>query len=219
MSTDVRYSVKMTPGIKKWGFGWIDSLAQICQPAGMQSLAGGYRYYINKFVPKESGTLRKEAKAVSKIGGDRGAGGNGTGSATIYWGYSGKSEKYAHYQFIGDVYGPNKAVVVNGEHRGWRSPKGKNQKYNTHRKMGEPFEYELHDGTLIRVKGYTVRGTGYNWIKKFQEDGGDFGEKAINIRAGRYLYEMFCVKSHPPIKPVGGLRVYRSWNQIKHRTG
>ena len=211
----IKYSIAIKGGIKKWGVGWTKSMAFLCKPWAMNNVARGYRYYINQYVPKKTGTLRKSARAKYRVGGEGGAGGNGTGSATIYWGTTQETAKYAHYQFVGDVYGPNKAVVVDGVHKGWRSPKGKDEKYNTHRKMGVPFQYHLHDGMLIQVKGYTTKGTKYNWIKEFHDDKGDFGETAVNIRAGRYLYEMYCIHTHT--KPVGGKQVWHSWNQIKNR--
>jgi hypothetical protein len=84
-------------------------------------------------------------------------------------------------------------------------------------KMGNPGSYTLKDGREVIIKGYTTPGTKYNWIKEFKDDKGDFGETAVNIRAGRYLYEMFCIKSGT--KPVGGKHIYNSWNQIKNRLG
>lgn len=221
MNTDIRYSVAVDKGIKKWGVGWEKSLAFLCQPGAMNNIANGYRYYINKYVPKKSGRLRRSARAKYKVGGEASAGGDGTGSATVYWATEGKAAKYGHYQFVGDVYGPNKAKFnSSGAHIGWMSPKGKKKVISDPvRKLGEgtPYTYTLHDGRVVTVKGYTTPGTKYDWIGEFKKDKGDFGETAVNIRAGRYLYEMFCVKSHT--KPVGGKQVYNSWNQIKNRVG
>ena len=214
MASDIIYSVKMQKGIKKWGIDYFkDSVVTLCQPEVLNSLAFGYRYYISKYIPKKSGTLRKSGHPVYKVGGERDAGGNGTGSVNIYWGDRGKSQKYAHYQFVGDVYGPNRArFYKNGKQKDWRSPKGV-KKTNTGRKMGIPFTKTLYGGRVVTVKGYTTPGTGYDWIKRFHEDKGDFGETAVNIRAARYLYEASLVKSH--IK--GSRHIYNSWNQIKHR--
>lgn len=221
MARDIIYSVKIEKGIKKWGVSYFkNSVVSLCQPQVMNSLAKGYRYYINKFVPKESGALRRSARAKYKVGGEAGAGGDGTGSATIYWGDTKRTEKYAHYQFIGDVYGPNKAKFnKKGEHIGWTSPTaykaGGKKKRNMGWKMGNPGSYTLADGRVVIIKGYTTPGTKYNWIKEFQDDNGDFGETAVNIRAARYLYEAAMIKSHQ--KPHGGSHIYRSWNQIKNR--
>ena len=218
MASDILYSVKMEKGLKKWGVDYYkNSVVSLCQPNIMNSLAKGYRYYINQFVPKKSGALRRSAHPVKKIGGEQSAGGNGTGSVSVYWGDRGKSTKYAHYQFVGDVYKTNKPTFYkNGKQKGWVSLKGV-PKENTGRKMGEntPFTFEYKPGMWATVKGYTTKNTSYNWIKAFKENKGDFGETAINIRAARYLYEASCVKSH--IKPVGGRHIYNSWNQIKGR--
>ena len=216
MASDIIYSVKFEKGRKTYGIGYFGkSVVSLCQPKVINSVAGGYRYYINKFVPKKDGYLRRSAHAVYKVGGERDAGGNGTGSATVYWGERNRAKKYAHYQFVGDVYGPNKVKYDKKGELVWRSMAPKNGKYNTGRKMGHPYYKELADGRVIDVKGYTTSGTGYNWIKRFKEDKGDYGETAINIRAARYLYEASCIKSR--IKPYGGARIYHSWNQIKNR--
>ena len=234
MASEIIYSVKIEKGIKKWGVSYFkDSVVSLCQPQVMNSLAKGYRYYINRFVPKASGALRRSARAKYKVGGEAGAGGDGTGSATVYWGDTKKTEKYAHYQFIGDVYEPSKPVfLANGKQSGWVSPKGKKKvPASPARKLGAgtPYTYTVHSGLVktstgyklvkgdfeVTVKGYTTPGTKYNWIKEFQDDNGDFGETAINIRAARYLYEAAMIKSHQ--KPHGGSHVYRSWNQIKNR--
>lgn len=218
----VVYNIKVDGGVKRWGTAWKNSLEFICKPQSMQELAGGYRYYINKFVPKRSGDLRASAQVKGWASG-------GTGFAYVKWGGKGPAQKYAHYQDIGDVYGPNKPVFSQGPnpngsagvaHMGWRSPVGKGQKFNTHRKMGEPFTYTLHGGQVVHVYGYTTPGTGYDWRKRFKDDAGDFGEKAISIRAGRYMYELFCMESKKtghPVEAVGGYHIWRSWNQIKNR--
>ena len=218
MADEILYSVKFEKGRQRWGLSYFkDSVATLCQPQVINSLAKGYRYYINKFVPKKKGYLRKSARAKYKVNAAE-EGGNGTGSATIYWGDTARTKKYVHYQFVGEVYGPNKATFnKKGEHNGWRSPKGENEKYATGRYMGKPFTYKLHDGRAVYVKGYTTPGTKYNWIKEFEENKGDFGETAVNIRAARYLYEAAMIKSR--LKPKGGSHIYRSWNQIKNRTG
>lgn len=59
---------------------------------------------MNKFVPRKTGTLTKSAE----IDDDE-----------IVW-----TAPYAHYQYVGQVYGPNIPVIIDGE-LGWRSPKGK----------------------------------------------------------------------------------------------
>ena len=220
MANGIIYSVKFEKGRQRWGLSYLkDSVATLGHPEVINSLAKGYRYYINKFVPKKKGYLRKSARVKYKVN-NASEGGNGTGSATIYWGDTARTAKYVHYQFVGEVYGPNKATFnKKGVHNGWRSPKGEGEKYATGRFMGvgTPFTYKLDDGRSVTVKGYTTPGTKYNWIKEFQDSKGDYGETAINIRAARYLYEAAMIKSRQ--KPRGGSHVYRSWNQIKNRTG
>ena len=227
MADKIRYSVQIKGGIKKWGLGWTNSLAYLCKPEAMNTLAKGYRYYINQYVPKDTGDLRKSARAKYKVNGEAKAGGGGSGSATVYWGMSKKTEKYAHYQFVGDVYGPNKAVFngqgpnitgVAGTHSGWRSPTahGKWTKENMGWKMGNPGYYTLKTGQKVVINGYTTPNTGWDWIKRFKDDNGDNGEKAVNIRAGRLMYEMFCIYSKKQ-KLRGGRHIYNQWRQIAGR--
>lgn len=223
MADAIRYSVQIKGGVKKWGLDWSDSMANICKPEAMNLLAKGYRYYINKYVPKETGALRRSSRAKYKVTGGK-EGGNGTGSATIYWGTTKATAKYAHYQLVGDVYGPNrplfKALGPNlsglaGVHSGWVTHPdywGEGNKFNTGRKMGKPFTYEYY-GRTVHVKGYTTPNTGYDWIQRFKDDKGDTGETAINIMAGRFMYEIFCI--HSKKEPLrGGRHVYNHWRQI-----
>lgn len=232
MANGIMYHVQVTNGVKKWGVDWKDSLQFLTCKTHMTDLAKGYRYYINKYVPKKSGRLRRSARPKGTTDGAA------SGSARVYWGQTSKTEKYAHYQFVGDVYSPSKPVFLkNGKQVGWVSPKGnKKVPANPSRKLGEgtPYTYTVHTGLVktpmgyklvkgdfeVTVKGYTTKGTGYNWIQRFHDDNGDFGEKAINIRAGRYMYEKFCNELHKHDKSVrarGGYSILRSWNQIKNR--
>lgn len=205
----IKYNVKYTDSIKKWGTAWTKSLDYLGETGAMTSLARGYRYYMNKFVPKDTGALRRSARC---LGNKR--------SAWVSWVPTTATEAYMHYQFVGDVYGPNKAHFnESGIHDGWRSPVAPGEKWNTHRKMGIPFTYELRDGRVVHVKGYTTKNTGYDWINRFKDDDGENGEKAVTIRAGRYIYELFCWKSKQsgrPVNPVGGYQVYYSWRQIEN---
>lgn len=217
MADTTMYSIRVKEGVKKWGTDWKNSLEFLGCPTAMYHLAKGYRYYINKFVPKRTGDLRRSARP-------KGWAQSGTGSARIYWGSTQATAKYTHYQFVGDVYGPNKALFAQGPNPDgsvgalqWSSPKGK-KKTNQNRKMGKPFSYTLSNGQIVNIKGYTTKGTTYNWIQAFKDDAGDYGEAAINVRAGRYMYELFCIKSHStghPVNAVGGYRIYHSWRQIE----
>ena len=59
---------------------------------------------------------------------------------------------YAHYQYMGEVYGPNIPIIQNGQVVGWRSIA---PKHPTGRKLGT--EGELYDekGNVIWKFGYT----------------------------------------------------------------
>ena len=222
----IRYSVNVSKNMQKWASDWKYSLAAICQPEKFVDIAKLYRYYINKKVPKKTGALRRSAVAKGYATG--GGGGYGGAWAMIFWATQGKAEKYGHYQFVGDVYGPNKAVWGQGPNKngasgvqtGWRSPV--TPKRNMGWKMGRPGSYTTHDGRTVTIKGYTTPGTGYDWLKRFHEDSSDEGERAINIMAGRYTYELFCMCSKQtghPVTPVGGYQVYYHVRGIKNRTG
>lgn len=65
---------------------------------------------------------------------------------------------YAHYMYIGQIYGPNFPIIQDGMIVGWRSPKGKGSKHPT----GRPIHYstERHplaskewDKAMMRDKG------------------------------------------------------------------
>lgn len=232
MANGIMYHVEVDKGVKKWGVSWTQSLQFLTCKTHMTDLAKGYRYYINKHVPKKSGALRRSARPKGTMDGAA------SGSARVYWGQTKKTSKYVHYQFVGDVYGPNKPTFFSsGVQSGWVSPKDKKKVLSSPlRKLGEgtPYTYVVHSGLVktrngyklkkgnleVTVKGYTTKGTGYDWIKRFKDDNGNFGEKAINIRAGRFMYEKFCMEQHKHDKSVyarGGYSVLRSWNQIKNR--
>lgn len=72
---------------------------------------------------------------------------------------------YAHYQYMGEVYGPNIAqwdeageVVV-----GWKSPKGKGSKHPTGRPLGAPGELLNSKGEVAWVFGYTNPQSTSHW--------------------------------------------------------
>ena len=69
---------------------------------------------VEKYVPYREGTLRNSAEIRQN---------------TITW-----NTPYAHYQFMGDVYGPNFPVYIGGEWQ-WRSPRGEGTKYPTGRRL------------------------------------------------------------------------------------
>ena len=98
-------------------------------PNVMKQIAGKAIELITPYVPKDSGALQESAhviyheKQVQIVWGDSTVGARGA-----------KTKEYAHYQYAGNVYGPNIPIYVNGVFIGWRSPKGK-RKYNTGRKL------------------------------------------------------------------------------------
>ena len=64
METPILYSVKFEKGRKTYGIDYYrKSVVSLCQSPVINSLVKGYRYYINKFVPKKTGALRRSARA------------------------------------------------------------------------------------------------------------------------------------------------------------
>lgn len=211
----IKYNITLGKSIEKYGTAWENSLDFLGHSECMTSLAKGYRYYINRKVPKLSGELRRSARVIGVAHGAHGS----TGMAVVTWNSAKSSvQKYLHYQYVGEVWGPNKAVFDEaGKHIGWHSPI--KPKSPTGRMMGVPFTRVLHDGRVIEVKGYTTPGTGPDWVKRFAEDSGDYGEKAINILAGRYFYDWFCkVSKGTPCetKHYGSWVAYNRWRQIEN---
>ena len=100
---------------------------------------------MNDFVPKKSGELRRSMQATP----DR-----------IRWG-SGPAHAYAHYQYMGEVYGPNHPIVQNGTIVGWYSTPGM-KKYPTGRELGIPGEW------MGWRFGYTTPGTHHHWDRYFK---------------------------------------------------
>lgn len=85
-------------------------------------------------------------------------------------------EPYAHYQYMGEVYGPNFPVFQAGVVTGWRSPPSK---YPTGRELGIPGENPKFPGWVF---GYRTPGTGHHWDKKMmQERGQDFIHQVTEI--------------------------------------
>ena len=161
----------------------------------------GYKHFMNLRVPKDTGALRNTATVL----------GNNTG-ANVFWKPTNATRPYMHYQFVGEVYGPNKAKLIDGE-RQWRSPV--KPKWPTGRMMGKRFVKHFKDGTSIEVKGYTTKRplrTGPDWINKFKSDNGKYGQASVNAQAGRFIYEAYCQQHRK--KPVGGYQVYRKWSRF-----
>lgn len=220
MGASIKYNIPIGEAMKKYGLAWEKSLDFLGESGFMTSIAKGYRYYINRFVPKESGNLRRAAMVVGTNHGVHGS----QGMAVVYWRNTNKVKAYLNYMYEGDVYGPNKPVWGQGPSRtgvagvqaGWTSPVS--PKTNQHRKMGKPFTYTLHDGRTVHIKGYTTRGTTHHWIDAFMKDEGDYGEKAIGMLAARYTYDWFCIASKGTeyaIRHYGSYHAYNRWRQIE----
>lgn len=113
---------------------------------------------ITPFVPKKTGALRNSIRINPK---------------SISWG--GRNFQYAHYQYMGIVYGPNFPGAINGS-PAWKSSKGKGSKYPTGRELGKPGSAMLRpiwqegtpvQGRLLYKFGYTTPGTRHHWDKAF----------------------------------------------------
>ena len=113
---------------------------------------------INKFVPKKTGALRASATVTPD---------------SIVWG---QGLPYAHYQYMGEVYGPNHPIIRNGRIVGWYSTPGV-KKHPTGRELGVP-------GYWMGWKfGYTTSGTHHHWDQYFRY----FPKLKANIEITRYL--------------------------------
>ena len=78
---------------------------------------------INPYVPMDEGDLSQGVKI----------------SAEYVW----YDKPYAHYQYIGEIYGPNIPIYENGVIVGWRSPPGKGSKHPTGRQIEHSKEKHL----------------------------------------------------------------------------
>lgn len=87
-------------------------------------------------------------------------------------------QPYAHYQYVGQVYGPNfKIYDADGNFIGWRSPSGKGYKHPTERALN----YRVDKHPLATKE----------WDKAMMRDcGNEFLEqvKAIAVRRAKELY-------------------------------
>lgn len=222
MSTGIKYNITLGKAMKEYGTAFEKSLDFLGESGFMTSIAKGYRYYINRFVPKQSGNLRKAAMVLGTNLGAHGSDGMGV----VYWKSTKAVEPYLHYQYEGEVYGPNKPVFNAlgpnaggpgaGVHSGWVSPT--KPKTPQGRKLGKPYTYTLHDGRVVHIKGYTTPNTTHHWIDEFMKDTGDYGEKAVAVLAGRYTYDWFCKASKGTkyeIRHYGGYQAFNRWRQIQ----
>lgn len=87
----------------------------------------------------------------------------------VYGGVLEYNTPYAHYQYVGEVYGPNiPRKDDNGNIIGWYSPPGK-KKHPTGRKMAK----------------YSQSGTGPEWFEKAKERRGDKWLRLVREEAGK----------------------------------
>ena len=101
----------------------------------------------NPYVPKKSGDLRASMKAYPQ---------------TVRW-----EKAYAHYQYMGEVYGPNRPFIRKGIIVGWYSyPKTVMKKHPTGRELGVPGYWK---GWKF---GYTKAGTTHHWFDEAMKNGG-----------------------------------------------
>lgn len=191
---------------------YADGLNDIVSKNAMRNIGYEYKSYIDVFVPKLSGDLRDNARVYYS-----------EDSACIdYAPPSGDKiiNAYAIYQNRGLVKGPNKALWGQGPSRtgvaavqsGWTSPTKHKEYASPFRYMGTKFTKTLSDGREIHVDGYTTQGTGREWIDKFMNSR---LQGTCNVRAGRYLYELFCHENG--LKPNGGYVVFNDfemWSQF-----
>ena len=106
-----------------------------------------------KYCPWDAGVLAKSAYSATVIG----------SGLVVYPG------PYAHYQYVGEVYGPNiPRKDDNGNIIGWYSPPGK-KKHPTGRKMAK----------------YSQSGTGPEWFSKAKERHGDKWLRLVREEVGK----------------------------------
>lgn len=134
---------------------------------------------MQRYVPKKTGALRASSKVTP---------------TTISWGDD--KVKYAHYQWAGEVYGPNYPIMNGNTVVGWYSKRGV-KKQPTGRKLGLPGYYKGWEF------GYTTPETIDHWTDFYY---GEL-EKATNGKITAYLQKE-CRKR-------GLTRVGRIFNKIK----
>ena len=122
--------------------------------------------FCNPYVPMKSGTLRASMHPTP---------------TAVKW-----ETPYAHYQYMGKVYGPNIPGILENGVGAWRSRKGQ-AKYPTGRELGAPGIAKLKpvwqlvsgryskppEGIIATYTfGYTTSGTKHHWLDKAMEGGG-----------------------------------------------
>lgn len=161
-------------------------LLRMLNDKGVRAYINGIlKNYINIFVPSSTGDeetgLRGSARATPD---------------SIIWG---EGLAYAHYQYEGEVYGPNVPGAVNGQ-PAWKS---ESVKYPTGRELGVPgsayLRVKWYIGSrptsfmvgnvkapwLLYEFGYSTPGTGHHWDERFNKDRNS--KRQANLEITRYL--------------------------------
>ena len=102
----------------------------------MKQVHTAFAKIIDPYVPMREGVLASSAKSTEK--------------------YVEYSSPYAHYQYMGEVYGPNYPGLESGSTPGWRSPSGKGSKHPTGRELGKEGSttlfpiWKIEDGQYVK---------------------------------------------------------------------
>lgn len=132
------------------------SLEWIEEPNCMKEVGYIMGKYFNKFVPKNTGKLRKSLDVSHST----------WKKSVILW-----TAPYAGYQYSGKVYVPNIPTFNEKGHSGWTSVKGRKKvRPEDGRFMGEKtgtfiMQRPNMDRVEVTVAGYTTPGTGREWVK------------------------------------------------------
>lgn len=105
-------------------------------------LAGVVRAFCDPYVPKDQGTLKNTARVVSA----------GNDVYVLY------NQPYAHYQYVGEVYGPNIPIrdKATGEIIGFYSPPVKHPTGRELTYSGSPMRGRLWDRRMMADRGDEV---------------------------------------------------------------
>jgi len=107
------------------------------------------------FAPEDTGALKKDYRVEI-----------GDNYMSVEWGYDGApTEDYAHYQFEGQVYGPNNPIFNGIAANTFRTPKGMT-KYPTNRELGRRHTVVLDNGKVIFIQGYTTLFSSDHWTDR-----------------------------------------------------
>ena len=121
-----------------------------------REIHGVLKECLEPYVPKKSGQLRSSAKVYPK--------------SLRY------TAPYAHYQYQGEVYGPNLIGWLSPSEAGWRSYKGM-KKSPTGRELGvqgagtfKPmFGQKYNKSPITWEFGYTTSGTHHHWLDEMMK--------------------------------------------------